>query len=267
MHLKEPRLLGQTGLEVGRLGVAGGYNGPAEAFEEAFEHGCNYFYWSSPRKKGMGQAIKNICRRGRREELVIVLQSYNRVASLVETSLKSGLKDLGLDHVEVLLLGWYNKQPSRRLIDRALALKEKGLCRFLGISGHNRKLFPELAKLGLFDLFHIRYNAAHRGAEAEVFGPLKDTARPGIVTYTATRWGRLFNPKKMPPHQAPPPVCDCYRFVLSHPMVDVCMCGPKNRQEMQEALRAIEQGPLKDEEMERMKIIGDYVHDKSMKFF
>ncbi len=266
MDLKEPRLLGQTGLKVGRLGVAGGYNGPAEAFEEAFDHGCNYFYWSSPRKSGMGQAIKNICSRGEREELVIVLQSYNRLASLVETSLKKGLKDLGQDYVDVLLLGWYNKPPSRRLMDKALALKEKGLCRFLGISGHNRQLFPELARQGFFDLFHTRYNAAHKGAETEVFAPLKDTVRPGIVTYTATRWGRLLNPKKMPPNQAPPQASDCYRFVLSHPMVDVCMCGPKNREQMQEALRTLELGPLSDEEMKRMRMIGDYVHDKSAKF-
>jgi hypothetical protein len=56
--------LGQTGLEVGRLGVAGGYGAPVEAFEEAFEHGCNYFYWGSMRREGMRKAIINICAKG-----------------------------------------------------------------------------------------------------------------------------------------------------------------------------------------------------------
>jgi hypothetical protein len=36
--------LGKTGLKVGRLGVSAGYGAPAEAFEDAFEKGCNYFY-------------------------------------------------------------------------------------------------------------------------------------------------------------------------------------------------------------------------------
>jgi hypothetical protein len=33
--------LGQTGINVGRLGVSASYGAPAEAFEEAFEKGCN----------------------------------------------------------------------------------------------------------------------------------------------------------------------------------------------------------------------------------
>lgn len=266
MDFSERRSLGQTGLKVGRLGVAGSYGGPTDAFEEAFDSGCNYFYWSSPRKSGMRKAIRSICNRGKRDELVIVIQSYSRVAALMETFLKKGLNDLGLDHVDVLLLGWHGNRPSQRLIDKALALKEKGMCRFLGMSGHNRKFFPEMAKEGVFDLFHIRYNAAHRGAEKEAFDPLKDTVRPGIVTYTATRWGRLLNPKKMPPGQLSPKASDCYRFVLSHPMVDVCMCGPRNKEQMKEALRTLELGTLGPDDMERMKKIGDYVHDKTMKF-
>jgi hypothetical protein len=38
------RILGATGLTVGPLGLAASYGAPAEAFEEAFESGCNYFY-------------------------------------------------------------------------------------------------------------------------------------------------------------------------------------------------------------------------------
>ena len=44
--------LGRTGLNVGRLGVAASYGAPAEAFEEAFERGCNYFYIGSGRHRG-----------------------------------------------------------------------------------------------------------------------------------------------------------------------------------------------------------------------
>jgi len=59
------RILGGNGLKVGPLGLAASYGAPAEAFEEAFEKGCNYFYLGSGRHKaGMRQAIRNLCRQG-----------------------------------------------------------------------------------------------------------------------------------------------------------------------------------------------------------
>jgi predicted aldo/keto reductase-like oxidoreductase len=74
------------------------------------------------------------------------------------------------------------------------------------------------------------------------------------------------NPKKMPPDELPPPASSCYRFALSNPAVDVCMSGPKDREQMQEALRTLELGPLSPEEMDRMKKIGDHVHETARRF-
>ena len=266
MDLNEPRMLGRTGLRVGRMGVAASYGAPAGAFEEAFERGCNYFYWGSMRKGGMCKAIRNICQQGKRDELVIVIQSYSRSALLMEVFFKKALNSLKMDHADVLILGWHNKPPTQRLLERALAMKEKGLFRFLGLSGHNRALFPQLAKDGIFDLFHIRYNAGHRGAEEETFPYLQDQDRPGVVSYTATRWGQLLNPKKLPPGEKTSSASDCYRFVLSNPAVDVCMCGPRDTAQMREALRTLELGPLGEDDMARMRRIGDHVHAHS-KFF
>jgi aryl-alcohol dehydrogenase-like predicted oxidoreductase len=268
MALDKTRILGRTGLEVGPLGVAASYGAPAEAFEEAFERGCNYFYWGSMRKSGMRKAIMNICQQGKREALVIVLQSYSRSAILMETFLKKALRALSLDQADILLLGWYNKPPSQRILDRALAMRERGLYRYLGLSGHNRRLFPRLAEEGVFDLFHMRYNAAHRGAEEEIFPHLQgEEERPGIVSYTATRWAQLLNPKKMPEGEVAPSASDCYRFVLSNSAVDVCISGPKDRAQMREALRTLDLGALSQEELERMRRIGDHVHAHTTKFF
>ncbi|MBL7213631.1 MAG: hypothetical protein ISS61_14765 [Desulfobacteraceae bacterium] len=267
MDFTKHTILGGTGLKVGKLGVAASYGAPARAFEEAFERGCNYFYWGSKRKSSMLQAIRNICGKRKRHELVIVIQSYSRSAVLMEVFLKKALRSLGIDHADVLLLGWHNKSPSKRLLDKALAMKKKGLFGFLGLSGHDRELFPQLAQEGIYDLFHVRYNAAHRGAEKETFPHLRGESRPGIVSYTATRWGRLLNPKKMPPGESPPSAADCYRFVLSNPDVDICMCGPKNTAQMREALHVLELGPLSQDELKRMKRIGDHVHANAGKFF
>jgi hypothetical protein len=40
------------------------------------------------------------------------------------------------------------------------------------------------------------------------------------------------------------------------------LCGPKNREQMQEALAALEAGPLTPAEMERMHRIGDHIYGR-----
>jgi aryl-alcohol dehydrogenase-like predicted oxidoreductase len=257
--LNQPTVLGKTGLKVGRLGVASSYGAPAEAFEEAFDWGCNYFYWGSLRRSGMAQAIRNICGRGKRNDLIIVIQSYSRSATLLELSCRRALKGLAIDYGDVLLLGWYRKIPPRRILERANTMKTTGMFRFLAISSHNRTLFPQLAKENLFDIFHIRYSAAHRGAELESFPYLKGDDRPGVVSYTATRWGQLLEEKRMPPGESPPSASDCYRFVLSHSAVDICMTGPKNLEQMREALITLGRGPMNKDELARMRKIGDHM--------
>ena len=259
--------LGSTGRSVGRLGVASSYGAPAEAFEEAFERGCNYFYWGWKRDRGMLQAIRNISGSGGRDRLFLVIQSYSRSAVFLERSYRRALNMLQADHGETLLLGWYNRPPSRRVLDRALKMREKGLFKYLGVSGHNRLLFPKLAGLGIFDLFHIRYNAAHRGAELETFPNLPEPRRPGVVTYTATRWGHLLQEKRMPPGEKPLRARDCYRFVMANPAVDVCLCGPRNVGEMREALTSLEAGPPSEEELGRFRRLGDYVRTRGRSLF
>ncbi len=53
MNFLEPTILGRTGLKVRRLGMGSSYGAPAAAYEEAFERGCNYFYWGALRRGGM----------------------------------------------------------------------------------------------------------------------------------------------------------------------------------------------------------------------
>jgi len=150
--------------------------------------------------------------------------------------------------------------PSRRLIDGALKMKEKGLIRFIGLSGHNRKLVGTLAGDGDFDVVHFRYSAAHRGAEKDIFPFVGKERRPGMVVFTATRWGQLLKAKKMPPGEKPLTAAECYRFALSHPAVDVCMSGAKTVEEMRQNLAVLDGGPMAGAELERVRRIGDFVH-------
>jgi aryl-alcohol dehydrogenase-like predicted oxidoreductase len=53
---------------------------------------------------------------------------------------------------------------------------------------------------------------------------------------------------------------DCYRFVLTNPLVDVCLTGPSTAEQMEANLKALELGPLAEDEMQWMRKIGDSVH-------
>ncbi len=263
MDFTEQRVLGRTGLKVGRLGIATGYRAPVEAIELAFERGCNYLTWGTfirGRSPQGAEAIRRIVANGQRERLVLAMFSYAHLAFLTEKLFVRGLREAGLERADILVLGSFGHAPGRAILDGALRIKDKGLVRFIGLSGHNRKLFGQLAHEGLIDLFHIRYNAVHPGAETEAFPQLLDEGRPGVVSFTATSWGQLLKARKMPAGEIPPPASHCYRFALSHPAVDVCMVGARSLPEMREDLRALELGPLDPGEMARMRRIGDHIY-------
>jgi len=265
MKLSEKTVLGKTGLKVGRIGVASSFGASSSVFDEAFDRGCNYFTLGTFIKgssKEMIKSIRGIIRKGKRGELVVVLNSYAHSPGLTETFFKSRLKKLGIDYADVLNLGYFMKRPRQSIIDGALRMREKGFVNYIGILSHNRKLFPDLHREGIFDLFHLRYNAAHRGAETEVFPKIDGPSKPGIVSYTATRWGQLINPKKTPPGEKTPTAADCYRFVLSHPGVDICMMGVKNQSQLEENLKLLDLGPMNEEELAWMRRVGDHIYLK-----
>jgi hypothetical protein len=99
-------ILGRTGIEVCRLGLAASYGAPASAVEQAFDHGLNYFYWGSLRRDQFGDGLRRLApRRGR---FLLVLQSYSRIAALVGPSVERALHALHFDYADVLLLGLWN---------------------------------------------------------------------------------------------------------------------------------------------------------------
>jgi aryl-alcohol dehydrogenase-like predicted oxidoreductase len=261
----EPVTLGRTGLKVGRLGISSSYGAPASAFEEAFERGCNYFVIGSfirGRSKEMVKAVRSIVEQGHREKLVIAMMEYTHSYLIGKPHFYKGLKKLGLDYVDLLILGYYPSKPRKQVMDLARHLKERGVVRHLGLSGHNRKLFPLLLEDRDIDAFQVRYNAVNSGAEKDVFPQCKGEDRPGIISFTATRWGQLLKESKMPPGESPLTAKDCYRFVLSNPAVDVCMTGARTPEMMRENLETLESAPLSPEETERIRRIGDHIYGK-----
>ena len=249
---------GSTNMRVTPLGLGSAYGLEARDVERAVERGINYIYWGSQRRPSYAEAVRNLGP-ARRENLVLVVQTYTRVAGLMRGSLERALKELGTDYTDLLLLGWWNERPPRKIVDAALALKQAGLTRAILISCHHRPTFATYIDDPAYDGIMVRYNAAHPGAETEVF-PHLSRRRAGTVAYTATRWRALLNPKYLPANEPAPRGSDCYRFVLTNPNIDVCLTGPSNAAELDEAMAALDRGPLSDEEMAWMRRVGAHVH-------
>jgi aryl-alcohol dehydrogenase-like predicted oxidoreductase len=127
------------------------------------------------------------------------------------------------------------------------------------VSCHRRPTFAAHAADPAFGALMVRYNAAHPGAEQDVF-PQLPRPRPAVVAYTATSWGHLLDPRRLPPPTSPeeraPTAADCYRFALSHPSVDVCLAGPRDERELESAFTALAAGPLDPDERARLLRLG-----------
>lgn len=197
-----------------------------------------------------------------------MIQSYARVAKLVPWSLERALRSLGMDHADILLLGMWNKEVSPSIFEQALQLRERGLIRAIAVSTHNR---PQAAAMsnhkGDVDVLHVRYNAVHPGAERDIFPKLPaPEVRPGIVAFTATCWGDLMNPDKVPSGERIPSAGDCYRFNLTNPAVNLCLTGPRSVADLTAALEALDKGRMTSDEMDWMRRVGQAKYFKPSLF-
>jgi aryl-alcohol dehydrogenase-like predicted oxidoreductase len=246
--------IGRTELASSAIGIASSYGIGGADLEHAFARGLNNFYYGAIRRPAYAKAVRGLARQNR-ERMVVTVQSFTRMASLMRPSLELGLRALGAEYADFLLLGWWNTKIPDRIMDAARKLRDRGRCRHILVSCHDRPTFELHARDPDISALMVRYNAAHPGAEREVFPVLGDNP-PGVIAFTATSWGQLLNPALTAPGERTPRGSDCYRFVLSHPSVQVCYAGPKNRAELDEAIEALDRGPLSDDERAFMLRVG-----------
>jgi aryl-alcohol dehydrogenase-like predicted oxidoreductase len=169
--------------------------------------------------------------------------------------LRSALAALGTDYLDVLTLyyveradEWAEIAGPGGAIRYLQDAKRDGTVRRIGITSHQRTLAVEMAKSGLLDAIMIRYNAAHRGAEQDVF-PVTEPLGLPVIAYTALRWGSLLRPTPDDPAGfSVPRAPDWYRFVLQQPAVAVTLSAPQTRAELEENLSVLKAaGPLTNE--------------------
>ncbi|MFO7695519.1 MAG: hypothetical protein R6V57_20725 [Vicinamibacterales bacterium] len=250
----EDRTLGRTGITVGPLGISASYGVPAAAVERAVESGMTYVYWGSIRTAAFAEALRHLA--PARDRFMLAVQSYSRLATTLAWSVERALRRIGYGHADVLLLGYWNTPLPARILDAARTLQRRGLVNFVAVSSHNRATAAALGGGGELDILHVRYSAAHPGAERDVIPALPAENRPGVVSFTGTSWGQLLDPRLTPAGERTPTAGDCYRFVLSHPGVDVCATGPASAAHVEQAVAARELGPMSEEELAWMRRVG-----------
>ena len=249
-----------------RLGLATNYGVDGKDLEWALEQGVNYVFWT-PSARKVTKSLKAALKRNRESIVLATGPTIGFFGGNVRRACERLLKKLETDYLDVFQLFWLGRGSAwtSSTIDALVSLRESGMVRAIGASMHDRKRAGKLVEDSPLDMLMIRYNAAHPGAEQDIF-PYLAKRRPAIVTYTATRWGGLL---KRPKGWDGPVMTagDCYRFCLSNPHVDLVLTGPKNGQQLKENLHNVrEKGPLSEQEMHRIREFGQVVHKASSRF-
>ena len=103
----------------------------------------------------------------------------------------------------------------------------------------------QLAKDKVYDMLMVRYNAAHPGAEQDIFPREPPVYRPHFVHRDPMAKAA----------QASPGVADCYRFCLARRGRHI-LDGREECGTAESNLRGLEKGPMVGEEMDTMRAFG-----------
>jgi predicted aldo/keto reductase-like oxidoreductase len=219
----------------------------------AIERGVNFLNWCEV-DDGLSAAIAGLG--GKRQDVVICVQFEARTAGDARTELDWICRQLRTDFIDVLTLYYVEERGEWEQIigpggalEYCVAARNDGRIGMIGLTSHQRPLAAEWALSGRLDLLMIRYNAAHRGAETEVF-PVTTARNMPVVAYTALRWGALLEgTPDDPPGFVVPRAPAWYRFALQSPAVTVALMAPEDRAELEEDLSVLGAGgPLSAEE-------------------
>lgn len=229
-----------------RLGLAtrGNTKLAADDVALAVARGVNYLNWCGY-DDGIARALRS--KLIRRSRVVVAMPLDARDAASAEAELEEAFCMLGTRRIDVVTFYYVEhksewEQIARR--DGALqvlkAEKQQGRVGLIGLTTHQRKLAAEWAEEKKLDLLMVRYNAAHRGAEQDVF-PVTERLGLPVVVYTAQRWGVLTrSTRDDPPEFAPPAATEWYRFALAHPAASVVLMAPNGRRELEENLKLLD---------------------------
>ena len=228
-----------------RLGLAsrGNTHLQPDDVHRAIEAGVNYLNWCG-HPDGMSRAIGELGRK--RDQMVIAVQVSAISGDEMRREFDTLSRELRTDWVDIPTFYWMESSAQWDTLTaagggyRALQdARREGRARMLGLTSHQRRLAASIAASGAVDLLMIRYNAAHTGAERDVFPSTSARGLP-VVAFTCLRWGALLQPTpEDPPGFVPPAAPAWYRWTLQHPAVSVALMAPDGREELERNLELL----------------------------
>ena len=230
----------------------------------ALERGVNYWNWCG-HEDGMSEAIRELG--SRRDQVVIAIQLNAREHREALRELDGILTQLKTDYVDIVTFYYVeteaewsqisSPQGSLGSMERA---RSGGRLKMTGLTTHQRRLAQRILASRRLDLLMLRYNAAHRGAEKEIF-PLAQQLEVPLVSFTGLRWKALLSATcEDPDGFTPPPAREWYRFVLAHPVISVALMAPGEKKQLVENLKLLTDWRSPTQlEYEALRLHGDRV--------
>jgi aryl-alcohol dehydrogenase-like predicted oxidoreductase len=282
------RTLGRTGLEVTTLGfgameLRGGPNGPRISDEEAgrllntvLDEGINFIDTSID--YGRSEELIGTYIAHRRSEYVLASKcgcvpganmgsEHVHTADNIRRGVEHSLRTMRTDHLDLVQ---FHRSLSRDefaadgALDEALALRDEGKVRFVGVSAVLPTLDQQI-DMGVFDEFQIPYSALQREHE-DAISRASDAGmgiviRGGVARGVPEDWeGRRYymvSNQTMRDQWERAGLDDLLdgmsrtsfmlRFTLSHPGLDTTIVGTSSVEHLRDNLAAAAEGPLPED--------------------
>ena len=264
-----------------RLGLAtrGNTHLRPQDVEYAIDSGINYLNWCG-KPDGLSKTVAALGTR--RKDVVVAVQFKATGGEQAAREFDWILKQIKSDFLDIATFYYVESEGEWESIMapggawRTLArLRQEGALGMIGLTSHQRKLAAGWARAvdrdtgaRLLDMLMIRYNAAHRGAEEDVF-PVTDELGMPVVTFTGLRWNDLLaGTADDPEGVAPPSALDCYRFCLANESLAVALMAPGNRSELEQNLVLLDDWRAPSAgELESIREHGDRVRKNAREFW
>jgi hypothetical protein len=249
--------LGDAGLRVSPVCL--GITSDPRTVCEAFDAGINFFFVTAdmhwPLYEGLRRGLEMLLARGGgiRDRIVVGSVSYVTQPEFSVAPFREVIASVkGLERLDLTIAGGtYSADLATRL--QAYGSHRAGSVpgsRAVGVSFHDRAAARFALEHRLVDIGYVRYNAAHPGAEQDVFPHLTDSA-PLVYSFKST--GGFVSKERCPDlgvHDDGwvPELTDHYRYVLSCPVVSGVLCALTQPAHVRGMVDALGKGPLEEEE-------------------
>jgi hypothetical protein len=251
--------VGDTGLRVSPFCL--GRVRSEDAVEAAFDAGINFFFLTAdmhwPLYEASRRGLQRLLARGRgmRERVVVAAACYPTQPEFCSTPFRELVEATpGLGRIDVLIAGgsYAGELPARLSVYREHRRTAFQGARAIGTTCHDREAARWAIVGSHVDIAFIRYNPAHAGARDDLFPHLPP--RPPALLFNFNSTHGFVPPERLAAFGLPgdvywhPEVTDYYRFALSRPEIDGLLLSPGTPAEVDALARALERGPLDDEE-------------------